>query len=224
MGEPRDLLMVLLFLLPISAAASPTTGTLRLGDLFTASVVAEPWRGGDLSFDPGGAVVLVPDASAWRLPPPTPTPTPEPVWTPPPGVELPRFSILPNPELSFHVSLRQPAFEFRGLEFTRSFPGQAEVTIESAFTHLRVEYRLIPDGREEEALVLLHGPRSADKFRVPMGNWHLEWRAWRQEEPLHVIHRVYTSQQFVSTGQYLFQAPSGEETGLLLELRRASAR
>lgn len=223
-GFIRLLCSMILLPVPMAIVAAPTTGTLRLGDLFTAPVAAEPWRGGELSLDPAGAVVLVPDSSSWRLPPPTPTPTPEPVWTPPPGVELPRFSILPNPELSFHASLRQPAFEFRGLEFTSSFPGEAQVTIETGFTHLRVEYRLTPGGREEDAIVLLHGPRSADTFRVPEGDWHFEWRAWRREEPLHVIHREYTAQRFISTGQYLFEAPSGDETGMLLELRRASSR
>lgn len=212
--------LTLALVFQLHAAATPTTGSLRLGDLFSAPTVVQPWRGGDLSFDPNGPVILVPDASAWRLPPPTPTPTPEAAWIPPEGLDLPSFSMLPNPELSFLTSLRQPALEFQGIEFTQSFPGEAEITFETGFSQLRVEYRLVNEGNPDAPLVFYHAPRSAEKFRVPAGRWHLEWRAWRREEPLREVRRVFPPQPLVSSGMYRYSAPTGDEAAILLVLRR----
>lgn len=216
-----DLALVLLLATP----SAGTTGTLRLGDLFDAPPRREePYHGTRLSPDRAGAVLAVPDLSSWRLPPSEPTPTPEPPRELPPGIgELPRLSVLPNPERSLFASISEPAFDFRGVDFTGAHPGQAEVTIETPFSQLRVEYRLVPaDGGEP--LVFFHGPLSGESFRVRSGQWHLEWRAWRREEPLAVVERRYPAQELISTGRYRFEAPGGEEDSLLRELRAIASR
>lgn len=214
--------------LTLLLASSPgvTTGTLRLADLFDAPPPqGETWRAAELRPDPAGAVLAIPDLSAWRLPPPTPTPTPAPVGELPPVLEeIPRLSVLPNPERSLFASIAEPAFEFRGVDITRSHPGEAEVTIETPFTQLRVEYRLVAAQEGHQPLIFFHGPRSGETFRLPAGRWHLEWRAWRREEPLAVVERRHAPQDLVATGRYRFTAPGEEEASLMAELRAIAGR
>ena len=217
---------------PVAAGEEPSepplAGHLRLSDIFGG--IPQPHRPGTI--DPGGPVLLVPDTSAWRLPPPTPTPTPEPPPELPEGFDIPYLPPLIAAEDPDRDRVRQPAFTFRGLSPQAIEEGHALIRIDTTHTQLRTEYRLVREeaGQEEDdnepgtdgggPLLFLHAPRTAEQFAVPEGSYRLERRIWRPDFPGNVRREVYDTQRLDARGIYEFTTERDPESRWMSELRR----
>jgi len=212
----------------VPAQDAPTTSGLRLGDVF----VTGPGRGGFVvaapRFDPAGPVLLIPDTSAWRLPPTPVPPTPAP--TPDPAV----LAMMPSvPRLVFGADadsgkMGRTALRPRGQTMQPPAPGHAVLTFKTGFNQVRSEFCLhagseISENREPW-LKFLHGPGTIESFAVPEGTYVLERRLWRIDMPGVVIREFYSPQSLVSRGLYEFETGDNDEADILAGLRSRADR
>ncbi len=199
---------------------TPSSPTLELGDIFEArpgsssAQLIGPGR-----FDPGGPLIVIPDTSAWRLPP-QPAEETEPETPVPP---LPRLPLLITTTERDRARMDRPAFTFRGTTIDPALAQSSLVQIETPYSHLRTEYRL----KSEETgadWVFYHGPESMESFQVEPGRYRLRRRVWRVDYPEVVHEEVYEIQRFVPRGRYEFLAEKAEAERDLMEKLRDRAR
>ncbi len=198
---------------------APTTGTLRLSDLFDTRPGPAGFVTAPGSFDPSGPVLVIPDISAWRLPPPTPEPTPAPFVPLPEGMNLPRFQPLILQSRKDDRLLDQPAFQSRGIANRISTPRNAAIAIGTEFAQLRTEYRLyrFSEGSEsgENLLTVLHGPATSEVFEVPEGTYRLLRRVWLPGNPSASREEIFAEQTIAGGNAYSFVAPADSEMALI---------
>lgn len=213
--------LLLLLRLPCPSASedTPTSGTLRLSDLFDTRPGPAGFVTAPGSFDPSGPVLVIPDISAWRLPPPTPEPTPPPSVPLPEGMDLPRFQPLILQSRKDDRLVDRPALLPRGVANRLSTPRNAAISIGTEFAQLRTEYRLYRfsegSGSGENFLTLLHGPATAEEFEIPEGTYRLWRRVWLPAKPSVSREEIFAEQTIAGGNAYSFTAPADSETALI---------
>lgn len=204
-----------------AAADSPTSGTLRLSDVFLSGPGSPGFVEGTARHNPRGAALLIPDTGAWRVPPAAPV---EEKTEPDFSVfaELPPISM---PDLRIRqeqVRLLAEPFLDRGRLFAPIGGGLALLEVETGFTFLRSQYRLTPmkEGRPAgDPIDFFHGPSTREEFALPAGEYALERRLWRLDSPEKPKVMLYRTQTLQPGSRYQFSTEREQEAELMLELR-----
>lgn len=212
----------LLLLVPLAAPAigpdSHTTGTLALGDVFDSRPGTAQFQMAPAVPDPAGTVLLIPDTAAWRVPAPTPTPVPTPRPFDIPAVE----AIVLRLSDRLTVTRNVPGLQSRGQQMQGVGFDNAEIVLQTPYTRLRTEYRIIPAGGGEP-FIILHGPGARETIQIPAGRYTFQRRVWRIEEPKVVYTETWREQVLQGATRWEFTADSSGEQPLTTLLRETKS-
>ncbi|CAN5315262.1 hypothetical protein BH09SUM1_BH09SUM1_21150 [soil metagenome] len=200
-----------------AGAAEPAVNSgLRLGDLFDSGDGAPAEAPAGARWDPKGPALIIPNTAMWRIPKKEVTPTPTPVLL---GIDIPRLPMKIETQPNLGVMMERPAFSYHGIMRQPPGRGLSLIRMSTAGTKLRVRYQLLPgregDGDTSAPITFLHAPKTAEEFAIPAGEYRLELRAWRVENPQEILLRKFLPQTMTENGIYEFELSANTEEQIL---------
>lgn len=219
--------MASLMILPaLAIAGDPTSGTLRLEDLFRDSSAAPKHESAPPSPPPSTAsrrlLVELPNLERWRA-----TPTPAPTASPT-SPDLPAV-----PSLSFdgsgEVRLSDRTFlDERGVAPGDDAKGLGEVILTTRTDAAIARYEIVLRGDEVTTgtVVTLHPSGMAERFLLPAGEYEISRQLWFAQNPSARATTLFPAQALVAGIRYEGGAdPAAErEARVRIDLARTRAR